>query len=196
MKGRKSQSPFLERIKEMDAEKSKEKKVGASDQAAEKKGEEEEKQGLSERLGLTKNERAATTSQDPMYSVIDYDENMAIAYLVRKMPETFSVALRVLVELKYRFPKQQLKSVLDYGAGLGSFGMAFADLFPVHDFIVNVEPATAMRKLGKYLSQDFKNTTWVSTLSETLRFEHHKTFDLVSVCNVLEEIPTPERRLC
>ena len=119
---------------------------------------------------------------------------MAIAYLVRKFPETFSTSLRVLVELKYRFPESKLTSVLDYGAGLGSFGMAFCDLFPKNEFVVNVEPSSSMRKLGKYLSQDNKNMTWVSTLSDTLRFEYHKTYDLVSVCNVLEEIPTPERK--
>ena len=54
-----------------------------------------------------------------MYSLIKYDENMAIAYLARKFPETFAIGLRVLVELKYRFPKENLTTMLDYGAGLG-----------------------------------------------------------------------------
>lgn len=196
MKGRKNQSPFLQKIRELDAERQKEKQVRSAEQAEGQSAEQKAQQTLSERLGLTKSEREASKTADPMYSVIDYDENMAIAYLVRKMPETFSVALRVLVELKYRFASQPIRSVLDYGAGLGSFGLAFADLFPIHDFIVNVEPAAAMRKLGRYITQDAKNTTWVASLSETLRFEHHKSFDLVAVCNVLEEIPTPERSLC
>ena len=54
-----------------------------------------------------------------MYSLIKYDENMAIAYLARKFPETFAIGLRVLVELKYRFPTEPLTTMLDYGAGLG-----------------------------------------------------------------------------
>ncbi len=55
-----------------------------------------------------------------MYSLIKYDENMAIAYLVRKFPETFAIGLRALVELKYRFPDEQLLTMLDFGAGLGN----------------------------------------------------------------------------
>jgi ubiquinone/menaquinone biosynthesis C-methylase UbiE len=69
---------------------------------------------------------------------------------------------------------------------------AFDDLFPKSEFIVNVEPSDAMRKLGKYISQEHKQVTWVSSLSETLRFDKHQYFDVVSICNVLEEIPTPE----
>ena len=74
-------------------------------------------------------------------------------------------------------------------------GLAFDDLFPKNDFIVNVEPADSMRKLGKYLCMETKNATWVSSMSETLKFEHHKQYDIVSVSHVLEEIATPERRL-
>jgi ribosomal protein RSM22 (predicted rRNA methylase) len=68
---------------------------------------------------LTKGERKATKETDPMYSLIEYDENMAIAYLVRKMPETFANSLRVLMEIKYRFPNEKVTSNLDFGAGLG-----------------------------------------------------------------------------
>lgn len=71
--------------------------------------------------------------------------------------------------------------------------MAFSDIFPSTEFIVNVEPAAPMRRLGKYISQEFDNTTWVSSLSDTLRFDHHKTYDVVTISNVLEEMPTPER---
>jgi ribosomal protein RSM22 (predicted rRNA methylase) len=54
-----------------------------------------------------------------MYSLIEYDQNLAIAYLVRKMPETFADSLRILIELKYRFPEETVSSLLDFGAGLG-----------------------------------------------------------------------------
>lgn len=137
-----------------------------------------------------------------MYSLIQYDENMAIAYLVRKMPETFCNSLRILMEIKYRFPKEETLTLLDFGAGLGtqllnligSFGMAFSDTFPKAQFIVNVEPAASMRRLGKYISQEFENMVWVSSLSDTLKFDQHKVYDVVSISNVLEEIPTPERK--
>lgn len=70
--------------------------------------------------------------------------------------------------------------------------MAFSDTYPDAQFIVNVEPASAMRRLGKYISQEFDNMAWVASLADTLKFDHHKTFDVVSISNVLEEIPTPE----
>lgn len=73
--------------------------------------------------------------------------------------------------------------------------MAFDDLFPKNQFVVNVEPSDSMNKLGKYLTHECKNLTWVGSLSETLRFEHHKTYDVVSVSHVLEEVPTPESSL-
>ena len=72
--------------------------------------------------------------------------------------------------------------------------MAFTDTFQQSEFVVNVEPANSMRRLGKYISQEFKNMTWVPALSDTLRFDQHKTYDVVSISNVLEEIATPERR--
>ena len=78
---------------------------------------------------------------------------------------------------------------------IGSMGMAFSDLFTNAEFIVNVEPATSMKRLGKYISQEFNNMVWVSSLSDTLRFDQHKTYDVVSISNVLEEMPTPESSL-
>ena len=45
---------------------------------------------------------------------------MTIAYLSRKMQETFSNSIRVLSELKYRFPNNQPRTMLDFGAGLGN----------------------------------------------------------------------------
>lgn len=151
---------------------------------------------IGDRLSMTRGEKKMKSEEDPIYSLIQYDENMAIAYLVRKFPETFANIIRVLIEIKYRFPKEEIKSALDFGAGLGGGGIAYADLFPSLEFIANVEPADAMRRLGKYISQDYKNTAWVRNLSETMRFDKHPTFDIVSAFNVLEEIPTPERKRC
>jgi len=58
--------------------------------------------------------------EDEINSLIQYTQSFAVAYLARKMPETFSTAVRVLSEIKYRFPKKDIQSILDFGAGLGS----------------------------------------------------------------------------
>ena len=134
--------------------------------------------------------------EDPFLNLIYYDQNMAVGYLARKAPETFGNALRTLMEIKYRFPYEAPRTLLDFGAGTGSLGAAFVDVFPDHDFVVNVEKSDPMRKLGRYMTQDIKeNMVWVPDLSSTLQFDHHPHYDLVSVSNVLEEIPTPEQRM-
>lgn len=71
---------------------------------------------------------------------------MALAYMVKKLPETYSHARRIFVELKYRYPQDKPKTFLDFGAGLGSGSIAFHDLWPDNDFIVGIEPSNAMKK--------------------------------------------------
>lgn len=112
LKGRKTTSAFFDKLKA-------EEKEAKNDSKREVKTEQDD-ETFGDRLQITKSQRQATKEIDPMYSLVEYDENMAIAYLVRKMPETFCNSLRVLTEMKYRFPKEEVSSILDFGAGLGS----------------------------------------------------------------------------
>lgn len=50
---------------------------------------------------------------------LEYDQNMALAFMQRKFPHTYGVAARVISETKYRLPDFEPKTFLDYGAGLG-----------------------------------------------------------------------------
>lgn len=50
---------------------------------------------------------------------IEYDRDMALAYMVKKMPHTFGVAARIFSEVRYRLPDFEPKNFLDFGAGLG-----------------------------------------------------------------------------
>lgn len=78
---------------------------------------------------------------------------------MRKMPYTFSVYKRIFHEIQTRLPNFKPKTSLDYGAGLGSGVWAAHTIFG-EDGIKSlkrsaaVEPNTAMRKLGKFLSED------------------------------------------
>jgi ribosomal protein RSM22 (predicted rRNA methylase) len=193
MKGKKSSSAFFEQLKQ--EEKERDQEITKKAKENEKKNADDDGKTISERLPLTKMEKKATKDADPMYSLIEYDENMALAFLVRKFPESFATSIRILSELKYRFQNEEIKTMLDYGAGLGATSLAFEDLFPNPEFVVNVEPSDSMRRLGRYITQESSNTTWVSSLADTLRFDQHKTYDIVSVCNVLEEMGSPEQRL-
>lgn len=60
---------------------------------------------------------------------IEYDQNMAIAYLQRRMPHTFGVACRILTEIRYRLPDFEPKTFLDFGAGLGNMNKAHPLIF-------------------------------------------------------------------
>ena len=171
---------------------------------------------------------------------------MTVAYLFRKFPENFSIACRILSEIRFRSPEFVPKSFLDFGAGLAPGGHAFFDLFVEGDealeearkkskkikekelktrdekvknkrkrhsenhklmmqeeqlkgnekrLIACVEPNETMRKMGEYLSQDVKNIFWSESLMETFGSVKRSRFDLVYCSFVLEEIPTPERRL-
>lgn len=132
---------------------------------------------------------------DKFFSLIDYDKNMALAYMVKKMGETYAHGRRILVEIKYRFPDAKPKTFLDFGAGLGSGSIAFNNLYPDNDFILGVEPSDAMKKLGKFLTSDLENLTWASNLSQSLNYRHHLEYDIVYCGSVLAEIPTPEQRV-
>lgn len=55
---------------------------------------------------------------------------MAIGYLIRKAPQTFGVACRILTEIKYRLPTFKPKNFLDFGAGLGRTNLRFSPPLP------------------------------------------------------------------
>jgi ribosomal protein RSM22 (predicted rRNA methylase) len=126
---------------------------------------------------------------------IVYDKNMVLAYLLRKMPHTYGTASRVISEIKFRLPDYQPKTMLDFGAGLGSGVCAFHDIYPDAKRIVAVEPATGMRKLGKHLTQDINHLVWMETLARLINISDvDGGFDLVHCAYVLEEVQTAENR--
>ena len=51
--------------------------------------------------------------------ILLYTQNMALGYLLKKMPNTFSVACRVFSEVRYRLPTFKPNNFLDFGAGMG-----------------------------------------------------------------------------
>lgn len=87
-------------------------------------------------------------------------------------------------------------SVLDYGAGLGSGLWAANDVFKSQKMAA-VEPNMAMRKLGKFLSENtddnLYNALWVDSLAMIPQGEKGK-FDIVILGYVLQEIPSAKGR--
>ena len=83
-----------------------------------------------------------------------YSQNVVVSYLLKRVPRTFAVSARVLVELQYRYPKFKPTSMIDFGSGLSSGSYAFADVFGDSKEIYNIDPSTKMLKLSKFLTQD------------------------------------------
>ena len=112
------------------------------------------------------------------------------------MPYNYFVYKRILSEIEKRLPNYKPKTILDFGAGLGSSIWAAHHVFDSKvDRVAAVEPNVNMRKLGKFLAQDqFKNDVlWVDSLAMIPSGERGK-FDLIILGYVLQEVATPQSR--
>lgn len=60
---------------------------------------------------------------------MSYTQNIAISYLLNRAPRTFATAVRLMTEIKYKYPNFKPKSFLDFGGGLSAGACAFIDIF-------------------------------------------------------------------
>lgn len=71
------------------------------------------------------------------------------------MPYNYFVYKRIFSEIQKRLPHFKPKTVLDFGAGLGSGAWGADHVFQGEvERIAAVEPNVNMRKLGKFLTTD------------------------------------------
>jgi ribosomal protein RSM22 (predicted rRNA methylase) len=154
---------------------------------------------------------------------MEYNKDLVIAYLHRKFPENYSIACRILTEIRFRCPEFKPKTFLDFGAGLAPGGHAFFDIYIEGDKslerlrkakrrskrveskfielsekenrIICVEPNKYMFRLGQFMSTDLHSMKWVETLFESFPMVGAHGFDIVYCSFVIEELPTPEKRM-
>jgi len=81
---------------------------------------EEEEKAEKKREKAKKKEAESISPEKKADQGLVYDQNMALAYLQRKMPHTFGVACRIITEIRYRLPDFEPQTFLDFGAGLGN----------------------------------------------------------------------------
>lgn len=129
---------------------------------------------------------------------VEYNPASAVAYLFSRMPYSYQVCKRVLNEVLFRMPDFKPKSVLDFGAGLGSaVWAAFHTYDPLITKYAAVEPNRDMRRLGKFLTSTLSSEIlWVEsiTMIPGAGIERGK-FDIIFLSHVLQEIPTSKLRL-
>ncbi|KRX06714.1 hypothetical protein PPERSA_09116 [Pseudocohnilembus persalinus] len=132
--------------------------------------------------------------ENPNQQLLKYNQNMAIAYLLRKLPGTYAVQKRIINEIKKRLPEFQPTSFLDYGAGLGQSSHIINEYYPDLKKQILLEPSTVMRKLGKHITQDIENNLWVDNLARMATIPNTQSFDLILCSFVLEEVPSAYAR--
>lgn len=137
------------------------------------------------------------------YIRIEYSPQLAVAYLYSRMPQTYNVLIRILKELKSRNPDWKPKSVLDYGAGLGSGILSVLNEFGFDTIkkMACVEPNKFMRKLGRYLVENTHedkdlDIVWVESLAMLpgIGGMERGKYDLIILSHVLQEIISSKAR--
>lgn len=114
------------------------------------------------------------------------------AYVVARMPATFAVINKILIELKHRVEKFEFKSMLDLGAGPGTAMWAACQNFPeIRNFSL-IEQDFSLIELGKRLAESSDNefvkaAEWKLQKMEDLNED--KQYDLVILSYSLGELP-------
>lgn len=78
------------------------------------------------------------TDDDPINPDVSYTQNIAISYLLNRAPRTFSAAIRMMTEIKYKYPDFKPQSFLDFGGGLSAGACAFIDIFEQTEEVYSV----------------------------------------------------------
>ncbi len=117
------------------------------------------------------------------------DDLAAAAYLLSRMPATFSAVSSALKQTLFRYNKN-IKTVLDIGAGTGSAEVAIADIEGIKE-VLCLERQAEMLNLGKRVTEVLGiNATWVLGDANNISGD----YDLVISSYMLNEIESHKLR--
>lgn len=126
-----------------------------------------------------------------------YERAHAVAYLRARAPYTYAIYLRIFNEIKMRLPDFKPEGVLVFGAGLGSAIWAMEEKLPPKR-IAAVEPQSAMRKMGKFVTKEVlgqEKVLWVDALTMVPGIGGDRgKFDIVVLGQVLQEVQNANQR--
>jgi ribosomal protein RSM22 (predicted rRNA methylase) len=114
------------------------------------------------------------------------------AYVVSRLPATWAVVRRVLMELKIRAPELNFESFLDIGAGPGTASWAAIEVFSSLSNAVLLEQDIDMIAIGQRLAKHsenafLKNAMWQK--EDILNVQKFPQCDLIVVSYAIGEIP-------
>lgn len=108
-----------------------------------------------------------------------------LAYVVARMPATYSVCKTILNQIKT--PQRKLKSMLDLGAGPGTASLAALDVFPQIDTLTLVDRDPLFQSLALELLPQ-KGFSIQYALEDVTRFAPQTSYDLVVCSYALNEV--------
>jgi len=113
------------------------------------------------------------------------------AYLAARMPATYSVIYRVLLEVRSRMPDVPFRTLLDLGAGPGTAMWAACGIFPQIEHVTLVEKDSELAKLGQRLashsdSKAIREASW--QLDDLSRNNPYPQHDLVVLSYSIGEL--------
>ena len=79
-----------------------------------------------------------SADEEPIDPDLSYTQNITISYLLNRAPRTHATAVRLMTEIKYKYPTFRPKSFVDFGGGLSAGSCAFIDIFDQTDEVYNV----------------------------------------------------------
>ena len=118
------------------------------------------------------------------------------AYLITRLPSTYTVMSRILREAKLRLPDLRITSMLDLGAGPGTAIWAAGANFPELDQILALEDSAEWIALGRSLADHAQSAAicaaeWMEvSVAGSIPVGN---FDLVTMSYVVNELHSPDR---
>ena len=121
-------------------------------------------------------------------------KNEAIAYALSRMPATYGVIYSILNYIKSYIEEEDIKSVIDIGAGTGAASIAISNFLNQYQ-ITCLERENAMIEIGKLImrasSNDLRNAKWIKFDAE--RDVINESADLAIMSYMLNEIKKDKR---
>ncbi len=120
-----------------------------------------------------------------------------LAYLAMRFPATYAQIFAALSQIQERVPAWQPRTVLELGCGPGTGIWAAKSIWPSLTSATGVDQEKLFLTLAEEIHFDTKmnlDTTWIKTsLAKWAAVEDAKTYDLIIIANVLNELPSEDQ---
>lgn len=131
-----------------------------------------------------------TTRDKPHNRVALKTTNDVLAYVAMRIPATYAQLFSALANIQELVPSWQPKNLLDLGSGPGTASWAAKEILPTISESLSVDQNMDFLRLGQQIANETKLEMTTRWEQQDLRkgFETNRTYDLVVIANVLNEL--------